>query len=92
MSAGRGSSSQGPQQIVKGQVALVAGLQAAAACCRSFLGPQPAHKCVVSHPNAVAADSKSVLVDHPVGLLHAMDGEPTATTLLLEALDVQVLL
>eukprot|EP00967_Tisochrysis_lutea_P141048 scaffold258518_cov21-Tisochrysis_lutea.AAC.1 len=69
---------------------LAAGLQAVAACCRSFLGPHPATKCVLSHPSAVAADSKSVLVDHPAALLHAMESEPTATTLLLEALEAQM--
>ena len=69
---------------------LSAGLQTACALCRSFLGPCPGTKCVITPPHALAADTKSILVDSPVALLHAADGEPTATTLLLEALEAQV--
>ena len=61
-------------------------LQAVCASARSFLGPEKAMKCIIDP----GSDSKSGLVGTLQAYLLAADGDPTATTLLLEALDSQV--
>jgi hypothetical protein len=58
---------------------------ALSACCRSFLGGDSALKAVVSKEG-----ERPQLAGSAEALLHAVDGDPTACTLLLEAIDAQV--
>ena len=60
-------------------------LQAACAIARSFLGPHKALKCVIDE----SSDARSCVVGTAQAFLLAADGDPTATTLLLEALECQ---
>ncbi|KAG2435276.1 hypothetical protein HXX76_007353 [Chlamydomonas incerta] len=67
------------------QFAVARKLQAACAVARSFLGPGKALKCVVDE----SSESRNVLAGTIQAYLLAADGDPTATTLLLEALESQ---
>ncbi|EFJ45202.1 hypothetical protein VOLCADRAFT_118388 [Volvox carteri f. nagariensis] len=58
-------------------------LQATCAVLRSFLGPHKALKCIID----VNSDARNCLVGTAHGLLLAADGDPTATHLLLDALE-----
>ncbi|KAG2494075.1 hypothetical protein HYH03_007717 [Edaphochlamys debaryana] len=64
---------------------LARNLQAACAVARSFLGPQETYKCVIDPES----ESRSGLVGSVQAFLLAAQGDPTATTLLLETLDCQ---
>lgn len=56
-------------------------------CCRSFIGGEPALKIVISKD-----EERSQLVGSAESFLHAVDGDPTACTLLLEAIELQVIM
>lgn len=61
-------------------------LQALSGSLRCFLGPEPLTKAVVDP----CSDSRCVIASRPQPFLLAAATEPTATTLLLDALDQQV--
>ncbi|GIM06948.1 hypothetical protein Vretimale_11178 [Volvox reticuliferus] len=60
-------------------------LQATCGVLRSFLGPHKALKCIIDS----TSDSRNCLVGTVQAFLLAADGDPTTTTLLLEALEGQ---
>ncbi|KXZ42089.1 hypothetical protein GPECTOR_208g401 [Gonium pectorale] len=64
---------------------LARNLQAACAVARSFLGPHRTHKCVIDP----SSDARSCIVGTAQAFLLAAHGDPTATTLLLEAMESQ---
>ena len=68
----------------RGPEALVASFRALTACSRSWLGPAgPSFKCIIDGDDPKA----SVLVGDVRAYLLAADTDPTATSLLLEALE-----
>ncbi len=71
----------------------LAGVLSLSAMCRTFLGPHKGAKCIVHEPAAgakpAAAAERSTLVTSAEQLLHAIDGDPSSTTLLLEFMDAQ---
>lgn len=60
-------------------------LQATCTALRSFLGPHKALKCIIDSQS----DARNCLAGTVQTFLLAADGDPTATTLLLEALEGQ---
>nr|BAD90005.1 putative signal transducer for phototaxis [Chlamydomonas reinhardtii] len=65
--------------------AVARNLQAACAVARSFLGPGKALKCIIDE----SSESRNILAGTIQAYLLAADGDPTASTLLLEALESQ---
>jgi hypothetical protein len=71
--------------------AVAAEVEALCGLCRSFLGPCKSLKSVIDqHDVDSGASGSSCIVGSAFDLLHAMDADPSAATILLELIDAQV--